>query len=53
MRDPAVSPLFEIFSEWGNAEHDRGPYPYIRHSHGGRWTLILCSICWPRDTGWA
>jgi Protein of unknown function (DUF3604) len=38
MRDPAVSPLLEIFSEWGNAEHDRGPYPYIRHSHGGRWT---------------
>ena len=37
-RDPSVSPVLEIFSEWGNAEHDRGPYPYIRHSHGGRWT---------------
>lgn len=38
MRDPQVSPVLEIFSEWGNAEHDRGPYPYLRHSHGGRWT---------------
>jgi len=36
--DRSVSPVIEIFSEWGNAEHDRGPYPYIRHSHGGRWT---------------
>ena len=36
--DPKVTPVIEIFSEWGNAEHDRAPYPYIRHSHGGRWT---------------
>ncbi|MHC4175446.1 MAG: DUF3604 domain-containing protein, partial [Planctomycetota bacterium] len=26
------------YSEWGNAEHDRAPYPYIRHTEGGRWT---------------
>ncbi len=36
--DPAVSPVLEMYSEWGNAEHDRGPYPYIRHTEGGRWT---------------
>jgi hypothetical protein len=33
-----VSPLVEIYSEWGCAEHDRAPYPYIRHTEGGRWT---------------
>jgi hypothetical protein len=38
VRDPTVSPLLEIYSEWGNAEHDRGPFAYIRHSEGGRWT---------------
>jgi hypothetical protein len=37
-RDPAVSPLLEIYSEWGNAEHDRGPHPYLRHTEAGRWT---------------
>jgi hypothetical protein len=36
--DPKVSPVMEIYSEWGNAEHDRAPYPYIRHTEGGRWT---------------
>jgi len=36
--DPEVSPVIEIFSEWGNAEHDRAPSPYIRHTEGGRWT---------------
>lgn len=36
--DAEVSPLLEIYSEWGNAEHDRAPYPYKRHTHGGRWT---------------
>lgn len=36
--DPQVSPVIEIFSEWGNAEHDRAPSPYIRHTEGGRWT---------------
>jgi uncharacterized protein DUF3604 len=38
LRDPRVSPLLEIFSEWGCAESDRAPFPYIRHSEGGRWT---------------
>ncbi len=37
-RDDEVSPVLEIFSEWGNAEHDRAPSPYIRHTEGGRWT---------------
>ncbi len=37
-RDPALAPLLEVYSEWGNAVSDRGPYPYIRHSPGGRWT---------------
>ena len=37
-RDESVSPVLEIFSEWGNAEHDRSPSPYIRHTEGGRWT---------------
>jgi hypothetical protein len=38
MRDPNVSPLLEMYSEWGNAEHDRAPFPYIRHTEPGRWT---------------
>jgi len=37
-RDPEVSPVLETYSEWGNAEHDRAPFPYKRHSLGGRWT---------------
>lgn len=37
-RDPVVSPVLEMYSEWGNAEHDRAPYPYKRHTEGGRWT---------------
>ena len=36
--DPLVSPLLEIHSEWGCAEHDRAPHPYKRHTEGGRWT---------------
>jgi len=36
--DPKVSPVIEIYSEWGNAEHDRASYPYIRHTEGGRWS---------------
>jgi hypothetical protein len=36
--DPEVSPVVEMFSEWGNAEHDRAPFPYIRHTEAGRWT---------------
>ncbi len=38
MLDREVSPVIEIFSEWGNSEHDRAPSPYIRHTEGGRWT---------------
>ncbi len=38
LRDPAVSPVLEMYSEWGNAESDRAPYPYKRHTEGGRWT---------------
>jgi len=37
-RDPEVSPLLEMYSEWGNAEHDRGPFSYVRHTEPGRWT---------------
>jgi len=36
--DPEVSPVLEIYSEWGNAEHDRAPFGYVRHTEGGRWT---------------
>lgn len=36
--DPRVSPIIEIFSEWGNSEHDRAPFPFIRHTEPGRWT---------------
>lgn len=36
--DYEVSPVIEIYSEWGCAEHDRAPFPYIRHTEGGRWT---------------
>ena len=32
------TPVVEIFSEHGNAEDDRGPYPYFTHSLGGRET---------------
>ena len=34
--DPRVSPVVEIFSEHGACERDRGPFPMIRHSNGGR-----------------
>jgi ribulose bisphosphate carboxylase small subunit len=33
-----VSPVVEVFSEHGNAESDRAPFRYIRHSMGGRYT---------------
>jgi len=32
------TPVVEIFSEHGNSEHDRGPYPFFTHSMGGRET---------------
>lgn len=38
LRDADVSPVLEMYSEWGNAEHDRAPFPYKRHTEGGRWT---------------
>lgn len=37
--DTTVSPVVEFFSEHGGAEHDRGPFEYLRHSMGGRWTV--------------
>jgi len=37
-RDPGVSPLLEIYSEWGNSESDRAPLPFLRHTEPGRWT---------------
>jgi len=36
--DKRVTNLLEISSEHGNAECDEGPFDYIRHSMGGRWT---------------
>ena len=36
--DPACTPVVEIFSEHGNAEDDRGAYPFFSHSMGGRIT---------------
>ncbi len=36
--DEGVSPVVEFFSEHGLAETDRGPFDYVRHSNGGRWT---------------
>jgi len=44
--DPTVSPIVEIFSEHGNAESDRGPYRYIRHSMGGRATQNTLQWLW-------
>ena len=44
--DAAVSPVVEIFSEHGNAESDRGPYRYIRHSMGGRCTQNTLQWLW-------
>jgi hypothetical protein len=32
------TPVIEIYSEHGNAEDDRGPFPYFAHSMGGRET---------------
>ncbi|HCO93861.1 MAG TPA: hypothetical protein DIU00_07920 [Phycisphaerales bacterium] len=44
--DPTVSPVVEIFSEHGNAESDRGPHRYIRHSMGGRYTKNTLQWLW-------
>ena len=48
--DPTVSPVVEIFSEHGNAESDRGPYRYIRHSMGGRFTQNTLQWLWEQGT---
>jgi len=48
--DPIVSPVVEIFSEHGNAESDRGPYRYIRHSMGGRTTQNTLQWLWQQGT---
>jgi len=36
--DEACTPVVEIYSEHGNGEDDRGPFPYVTHSMGGRET---------------
>ncbi|MDQ6638747.1 MAG: hypothetical protein M3Z15_03660 [Pseudomonadota bacterium] len=36
--DEECTPVVEIYSEHGNAEDDRGPFPYFSHSMGGRQT---------------
>jgi hypothetical protein len=38
--------VVEIFSEHGNAESDRSPYRYIRHSMGGRYTKNTLQWLW-------
>jgi hypothetical protein len=37
-RGGRVSPVVEMMSEHGCTEEDRGPFDYITHSQGGRWT---------------
>ena len=37
-RGGRVSPVVEIMSEHGCTESDRGPFDYLTHSQGGRWT---------------
>ncbi|MHC4395806.1 MAG: DUF3604 domain-containing protein [Planctomycetota bacterium] len=44
--DTSVSPVVEIFSEHGNAESDRSPNRYIRHSMGGRSTQNTLQWLW-------
>ncbi len=41
-----VSPVVEVFSEHGNAESDRAPFRYIRHSMGGRYTKNTLQYLW-------
>ena len=36
--DEACTPVVEIYSEHGNSEDDRGPFPYFNHTMGGRVT---------------
>ncbi len=44
--NPDVSPVVEIVSEHGNAESDRAPIRYIRHSMGGRYTKSTVQWLW-------
>ncbi len=44
--DPTVSPIVEMMSEHGNAESDRAPIRYIRHSLGGRYTKSTLQWLW-------
>ncbi len=44
--NPEVSPVVEILSEHGNAESDRSPIRYIRHSMGGRYTKGTVQWLW-------
>ncbi|MCY4586008.1 MAG: DUF3604 domain-containing protein [Bryobacterales bacterium] len=44
--DPEVSPVVEMMSEHGNAESDRSPIRYIRHSMGGRYTKSTVQWLW-------
>lgn len=46
--DTSVSPVVEIFSEHGCAESDRSPFPYIRHSMGGRNTYNTLQALWEK-----
>jgi hypothetical protein len=44
--DTAVSPVVEMLSEHGNAESDRSPIRYLRHSMGGRYTRSTVQWLW-------
>jgi hypothetical protein len=41
--DEACTPVVEIYSEHGNSENDRGPFPFFTHSMGGRETANTAS----------
>jgi hypothetical protein len=41
--DEACTPVVEIYSEHGNSEDDRGPFPFFSHSMGGRQTANTAS----------
>ena len=41
--DEACTPVVEIYSEHGNSEDDRGPFPFFSHSMGGRETANTAS----------
>ncbi len=41
-----ITPVVEVFSTHGNAERDRSPSPYRRHSMGGRYTRNTLQHLW-------